>query len=97
LPGPEERRLLWLSHLGSHHRLSPRELNQIAATVDLAGGHIRNAVLTAAMLAQARNCPIEYHDVCVGLADECRKLGRQMPVELTAIRNTSWPQGGTRM
>jgi hypothetical protein len=49
------------------------------------------------MLAQARNCPIEYHDVCVGLADECRKLGRQMPVELTAIRNTSWPQGGTRM
>jgi SpoVK/Ycf46/Vps4 family AAA+-type ATPase len=97
LPGPEERRLLWLSHLGSHHRLTPRELNQIAATVDLAGGHIRNAVLTAAMLAQARNCPIEYHDVCVGLSDECRKLGRQMPVELTAIRNTSWPQGGTRM
>lgn len=97
LPGPEERRLLWLSHLGSHHRLTPRELNQIAAAVDLAGGHIRNAVLTAAMLAQARNCPIEYHDVCVGLADECRKLGRQMPVELTAIRNTSWPQGGTRM
>ena len=82
LPGPEERRLLWQSHLGSHHRLTPRELNQIAAAIDLAGGHIRNAVLTAAVLAQADNRLIEYRDVYVGLADECRKLGRQTPANL---------------
>ena len=82
LPGPEERRLLWLSHLGGHHRLSPRELNQIAAAADLAGGHIRNAVLTAAVLAQAARRPIEYDDICIGLTDEYRKLGRQVPHEL---------------
>ncbi len=82
LPGPEERRLLWQSHLGSHHRLTPRELNQIAAAIDLAGGHIRNAVLTAAVLARAENRLIEYRDVYVGLADECRKLGRQTPANL---------------
>jgi hypothetical protein len=82
LPGPEERRLLWLSHLGSHHRLSPRDLNQLAAAADLAGGHIRNAVLTAAVLAQAAGRLIEYGDVYVGLTDEYRKLGRQTPPEL---------------
>jgi hypothetical protein len=82
LPGPEQRRLLWLSHLGSHHRLAPRELNQIASAADLAGGHIRNAVLTAAVLAQAKHRPIEYGDVFTGLSDEYRKLGRQTPPEL---------------
>ena len=60
----------------------PRELNQIAAAADLAGGHIRNAVLTAAVLAQAKHRPIEYDDVFVGLTDEYRKLGRQTPPEL---------------
>ncbi len=82
LPGPEERRLLWLSHLGAHHQLSHKELNQIAAAADLAGGHIRNAVLTAAVLAEARGRLIEYSDVYVGLNDEYRKLGRQTPPEL---------------
>lgn len=79
LPGPEERRLLWLSHLGSHHRLSHKQLNQLAAAADLAGGHIRNAVLTAAVLAQTKDRLIEYDDVWVGLTDEYRKLGRQTP------------------
>jgi ATPase family associated with various cellular activities (AAA) len=84
LPGAEERRLLWLSHLGSHHRLSHKELNRLAAAADLAGGHIRNAVLTAAVLAQAGNRPIEYGDVFTGLSDEYRKLSRQVPQELAA-------------
>jgi hypothetical protein len=82
LPGPEERRLLWLSHLGTRHKLTHRELNQLAAAADLAGGHIRNAVLTAAVLAQAKGRAIEYADIYVGLSDEYRKLGRQIPSEL---------------
>lgn len=79
LPGPEERRLLWLSHLGSRHSLTARELNQVAAGADLAGGHIRNAVLTASVLAHAKRQPIDYDDIFVGLTDEYRKLGRQTP------------------
>ncbi len=83
LPGPEERRLLWLSHLGAHHRLSHLDLNRLAAAADLAGGHIRNAVLTAAVLAQSQERPIEYEDIYIGLTDEYRKLGRQAPADLT--------------
>jgi len=82
LPGPEERRALWLSHLGTTHRLNLREVNQLAARVDFAGGHIRNVVLMAAVLAQAAGRPIEYADVLHGLATEYLKLGRQLPIEL---------------
>jgi SpoVK/Ycf46/Vps4 family AAA+-type ATPase len=82
LPGPEERRSLWQSHLGTHHGLAQKELNQLAATTDLGGGHIRNVVLTAAVLAQSEERPIEFQDILQGLGGEYRKLGRQMPVEL---------------
>ena len=48
-PGPEERRALWLAHLGGAHTLSTAELNRLAADCDLAGGHIRNATFAAAV------------------------------------------------
>jgi SpoVK/Ycf46/Vps4 family AAA+-type ATPase len=83
LPGPEERRALWMSHLGTAHQLSPKELNQLAAVADVGGGHIRNAVLTAAVLAQEAGRPIAFIEVIQGLMGEYRKLGRQLPVELT--------------
>ena len=85
LPGPEERRALWLSHLGTTHDLSSVQLNQLAATSDLCGGHIRNAVLTAAVLAQPEQRPIAFYDVLHGLLGEYRKLGRQMPPDLTRV------------
>jgi hypothetical protein len=81
-PGPEERRDLWLAHLGTGHRLTTQDLNRLAATADLAGGHIRNVVLTAAVLAQEAGRPISYADLLVGLLAEYRKLGRQVPAEL---------------
>ena len=76
LPGPAERRALWESHLGSGHGLSTSQVNQLAAAVELGGGHIRNAVLTAAVQAQARHAAIAYADVANAIADEYRKLGR---------------------
>lgn len=80
-PGPEERRGLWVAHLGVEHRLAAYELNRLAATVDLAGGHIRNVVLTAAVVAQDAGRSIGFADLVVGLVAEYRKLGRQVPVE----------------
>jgi SpoVK/Ycf46/Vps4 family AAA+-type ATPase len=80
-PGPEERRGLWVAHLGVEHRLTAYELNRLAATVDLAGGHIRNVVLTAAVVAQDAGRSIGFADLVVGLVAEYRKLGRQVPVE----------------
>lgn len=81
-PGPEERRGLWVAHLGVDHRLTPHELNRLAATVDLAGGHIRNVVLTAAVVAQHAGRSIGFADLVVGLAAEYRKMGRQVPSDL---------------
>jgi hypothetical protein len=82
LPGPEERRALWLSHLGTRHALTTGQVNQLAAAVDLGGGHIRNAVYTAAVLAQAREQTIGFDDLVAAITDEYRKLGRQAPAGL---------------
>jgi hypothetical protein len=35
LPGPEERRALWLSHLGEDHGVSSEQLNRLAAVAEL--------------------------------------------------------------
>ncbi|MEZ4434333.1 MAG: ATP-binding protein [bacterium] len=82
LPGPHERRALWKNHLGDTHALDPRQLNQLAATSDLAGGHIRNVVLAAAVHARHADRPIDWPDILRGLAIEYRKLGRQVPAGL---------------
>ena len=85
LPGPAERRDIWQSHLGPKHELSMAELNCIAVVADITGGNIRNAVLFAAVLAQSAERTIAYPDLVEGLANEYRKLGRQMPLELMSV------------
>ncbi len=79
LPRPQERRALWRSHLGDHHALTPADLNQLAATVDLSGGHIRNAVLAAAVIAQQAHRTIRFQDIIQGIGAEYYKLGKQPP------------------
>jgi non-ribosomal peptide synthetase component F len=90
-PGPEERRALWQSHLGDKTALDPAHLNQISALIDVSGGHIRNAVLAAAVRASHENRPIEYADVLAGVDGELRKLGRQMSVQLKHERSRAVP------
>jgi hypothetical protein len=80
LPAGAERRDLWRAHLGEGHGLADAELNQLAAEVELAGGHIRNVVLTAALLAKQRAAAqVERADVLSALALEYAKLGRHRP------------------
>ena len=81
-PGPQERRALWYSHLGSQHELSTAKINQLSATLDICGGHIRNAVLAASVLAQNEQRQINYQDVIQGLKLEYKKLAKKLPVEL---------------
>ncbi|MBE7384879.1 MAG: ATP-binding protein [Leptolyngbya sp. SIO1E4] len=83
LPRPQERLALWRSHLGEQTEVEPQDLNRLAATVDLCGGHIRNAVLMAAVLAQAEQRSITYEDVLVGVDSEYQKQGRQVPAVLS--------------
>lgn len=87
LPGPEERRGIWLSHLGSFHTLSKGNLNQLAAQCDLSGGHIRNVVLTAAVIAKNGGRFITMDDVVFALMDEYHKLGKQLPQELKIFKS----------
>ena len=82
LPGTDERRALWLAHLGDRHSLSAQAITRLAVSVDFAGGHIRNAVLTASVLAQSENRPITMQDLKRGIAVEFAKVGRQMPTGL---------------
>jgi hypothetical protein len=82
IPGPEERRALWQSHLGTQHDLTQRDLNRLAATADVCGGNIRNAVLAAAVLARDEHLPISYGHIVQGLTSEYKKLERHLPVEL---------------
>jgi hypothetical protein len=56
LPGPEERRELWLAHLGEASvggdlGVTVAQLNLLAAVAELTGGQIRNAVLRSAVAA----------------------------------------------
>ncbi|MDQ8021912.1 MAG: ATP-binding protein [Moraxellaceae bacterium] len=83
-PRADERRTLWLAHLGPTHRLSTEELNRLAVLCELAGGHIRNAVLYAAALEQNRTPG--YAALARGVAAEYLKLGRQVPAELNPAR-----------
>jgi len=79
MPGPDERRTLWLAHLGAHHALAPAQLNRIAASCDLAGGHIRNATLAA---ASASPGPVQFETLRAAIEAEYRKLGRAAPTGL---------------
>lgn len=85
LPNPEERRAIWLSHLGSYHQMSKANINQLAVQCNLAGGHIRNVVLAAAVIAKSQGRKIGFKDVIQALSDEYRKLGKQMVPELLKI------------
>lgn len=82
-PGPEERRALWLSHLGAGQTVTPAQINLLAAVAELTGGQIRNAVLRAAVDAAQTGSDIQYAHLLTGVAGEYRKLSRQMPNELT--------------
>jgi hypothetical protein len=84
LPDVAERRTLWNLHLGDAPALDAGVMSAVAALVDLPGGHIRNAVLTAALLARQRGIgtPLDADDLREALALEYRKLGQRAPDSL---------------
>lgn len=85
LPGVDERFRLWQSHLGQR---SPgvEACRLLASYSDLAGGHIRNAVLQAVALCPHRSpAPVPITLLAAALADEYRKLGRNPPPQLAQM------------
>lgn len=80
LPDASDRAALWRAHLGAR-RPPDSVINLVAAQAELAGGHIRNAAIAAALRALERgeNQVIRHDDLVAGIAAEYRKLGRPLP------------------
>jgi hypothetical protein len=79
-PGPEERRELWRAHLGDAHEIGASDLNRLAVSCDLCGGHIRNATFAARAIAGCG--PISWSALVQAVAFEYRKLGKHLPVAI---------------
>jgi hypothetical protein len=91
LPGPEERRDLWVAHLGESgagSSIEPGQLNRLAASAELTGGQIRNAVLRSAVAAAQDGERIAYRHLLTGVASEYHKLSRQVPNELKLAQSS---------
>ncbi len=95
LPGPEERRALWLAHLGPEHSVNNGQLNLLSAVAELTGGQIRNAVLRAAVDAAQDSKSIQYCHLLAGVASEFRKMSRQLPNELKQAQAAAQASGQT--
>ncbi len=80
-PAAGERRAILRLHLGDDHAIEPVDLSRIAAHVDLAGGHLKNLVHTARVIAAADGLPIGLSHIKTGIAQEYTKLGRTPPSE----------------
>lgn len=84
LPGHEERLALWRSHLGER---GPGDAlcKALAAYCNLAGGQLRNAVITAAVLSGKE--ALSEWAVLEGVKAEYRKLGRELPQQIARRQN----------
>jgi hypothetical protein len=77
VPDEEQRLLLWERCLGSAvPRADDIDLGFCARQFELAGGHIRSIVVTAAYLAAGRGSPVGMADLIAATQREYRKLGR---------------------
>ena len=79
LPDAAARRQLWDRHLGQSHAIADDALDQLAAAIDLAGGHVRNVVLAAASRAMSAGRAISEPDLLAAIREEYAKLGRSAP------------------
>lgn len=82
LPDFEERLHLWRSHLGDRGP-GDEVYRSLASYCDLAGGQVRNVVLTAASFAG--DISIRCEHILEGLRAEYRKQGRDMPRKLEGL------------
>lgn len=82
LPGYAERLALWRNHLGS--AFEDMDMCQhLASHADLAGGQVRNAVLSAAVVAAGGE--ITPLHLITGIDIEYQKLGRSLPTKLQSL------------
>ena len=75
-PDERERKLLWQTLIAPQAELDKDiDFDQLAELYPLSGGHIKNAILSAAYLACTKNAPISQSDLETAAQDECVKQG----------------------
>ena len=79
-PDREERFRIWKCHLPTENLLAPDvNLYEFAALYPVAGGFIRNAILSAAFLAASNGGEITRHHLYRAMRREYHKTGRPFP------------------
>jgi len=78
IPNPAERQAIWDRHLSRDHLDPDIDLGALAAMFPLAGGDIRNAVITAVLLAASDHAAISMRHLVIGVWRELHKTGRLM-------------------
>ena len=76
LPGPEERRAIWLTNLPTSAPTDGVDVDWLASQFELSGASIRNASVHAAFAAAAAGTSITMESAVRGVAAEFRKTGR---------------------
>jgi hypothetical protein len=89
-PTPAERLRLWRALLGDATPLTEAECQRLAVDVEASGGALRNAVVTATVLADGR-AP-GWDELAVGVALECAKAQRPAPAWAQAALS-AWSAG----
>lgn len=76
-PGVDERRLLWQKLLPAKAEVDPDiDYDSLAQEFEMSGGHIRNSIVRAAVLAARRGSTIEFQDLVGGARLESFELGK---------------------
>jgi len=81
-PEPATRKELWRHHLANlagTDPLDPVDIDVLSESVELAGGEIRNIVLSSAYAAVAEGCAVGMRHVLDSTIREYTKLGRRVP------------------
>jgi AAA+ superfamily predicted ATPase len=91
-PDPDEdtRARLWTHHLANLATTDPRDpidIGVLARDMELAGGDIRNIVLSAAYAAAAERSPTGMRHVTAAAVREYSKLGRRVPAAMSSAHH----------
>ncbi len=78
-PTPGYQKALWRRHLPKEHVAKAVDYDQLVERFDLVGGEIRNAALSAAYAAAARDSDITYTLIENAIREEFIKTGKPMP------------------
>lgn len=78
MPDENIRYRIWKKCLPNKHNLSDYDIEQIAKRLDIAGGSIKNIILSACVIAKCESKTLQIRHVLQAVDIEYRKMGRML-------------------